>query len=109
VTQDDLLRQLDLSLDVQRLLEAAWTTLAEISRRLEEAADGSDAAAGLSTVRSELVTAQGMAYPQPMLLDQIRYLYGMLTGADQAPGNEAYARYAELAAWLERIRGAVGD
>jgi hypothetical protein len=109
VTQQDLVRQLDLSLDVQRLLEAAWTTLAEINRRIEEAADGPDAAAGLRALRSELVTAEDMAYPQPMLLDQIRYLYGMLTGADQPPGNEAYARYAELEAWLERIRGSVGD
>ncbi|MFZ1751798.1 MAG: hypothetical protein WAU01_16485, partial [Saprospiraceae bacterium] len=36
------------------------------------------------------------AYPQPMLNDQIMYLYGMIGDADQIPGKEAEMRYTEL-------------
>ena len=89
--------------------EDGWETLAEINRRLEQAGDGSDAAAHWRALRSELVTAENIAYPQPMLLDQIRYLYGMLTAADQPPGRDAYERFAELVAWLQRIQTALAD
>ncbi len=109
VTQDDLMAQLALSLDVQHLQEDAWTALAEINGRLEEGGDGSDAAAHWRALRSELVTAEDIAYPQPMLLDQIRYLSGMLTAADQPPGHDAYERFAGLTAWLARIREALGE
>jgi hypothetical protein len=109
VTQDDLLAQLTLSLDVQHLQEDAWNSLAEINRRMEDSADASGAAAHWRALRSELVTAEDIAYPQPMLLDQIRYLYGMLTAADQPPGRDAYERYAALVAWHERIRLALGN
>ena len=40
-----------------------------------------------------------------MLIDQINYLYGMLTAADQKPGRDAYQRYDELRAELDAWRG----
>ena len=43
------------------------------------------------------VRTKDIIYPQPMLTDQVRYLYNMVNGADQAPGVEAADRYAELA------------
>ena len=51
-----------------------------------------------------------MIYPKPKLVDQIEYLGYMLRGADQRPGDDAYARLAELTKQLneleERVEGA---
>ena len=56
----------------------------------------------LTVVRSELVSDSGV-YPQPMLTNQIGYLYSMVSRADQKPGNEAYVRYKELKSRLELL------
>ncbi len=50
----------------------------------------------LKEIRSELVTRDDIRYPQPMLSDQVMYLYSMLSRADQRPGKDAYTRYNEL-------------
>jgi len=42
-------------------------------------------------------------YHQPMLLDQIRYLSYMIDGADQKPGDDAYARFEELEGELKQL------
>ena len=55
------------------------------SRRLTE----------IEVVLDTLKTAD-IIYPQPMLADQISYLYNMISNADQAPGKEAEDRYQEL-------------
>lgn len=52
-----------------------------------------------TTIRSNLVTAK-VTYPQPMLNDQIRYLYSMSSGNDQKPGQDAYIRLEDLKAKL---------
>jgi len=62
--------------------------------------------AELMEIRSALVDAEG-AYPQPMLVSQLEYLYGMLNRADQAPGGEAQVRYAELRAKLDARVGQI--
>ena len=51
----------------------------------------------LTDVLDEIKTAD-IIYPQPTLVDQIKYLYEMVSKADQAPGVEAADRYTELAA-----------
>ena len=43
-------------------------------------------------------------YRQPMLINQLRYLYGMTTRADQALGQDAYDRFAELTAQFDEIK-----
>ena len=40
---------------------------------------------------------------QPMLIDQFKYLYSMVTEADQVLGKDAYDRYKELSLQLEKI------
>ena len=50
-----------------------------------------------------LETKEG-TYMQPMLIDQLRYLYNMVTKADQVLGKDAYDRYKELNLQLERIK-----
>ena len=50
-----------------------------------------------------LETKEGI-YMQPMLIDQLRYLYNMVTKADQVLGKDAYDRYKELNLRFERIK-----
>jgi photosystem II stability/assembly factor-like uncharacterized protein len=50
-----------------------------------------------------LVTKKGI-YMQPMLIDQLKYLYSMITKADQKLGNDAYNRFNDLSIELENIK-----
>jgi photosystem II stability/assembly factor-like uncharacterized protein len=54
------------------------------------------------------VKSADIIYPQPMLTDQVSYLYNMVSRADQAPGIEAADRYAELAAKFAELRALYG-
>ncbi len=47
---------------------------------------------------------EDIIYPQPMLADQIEYLYEMINAADQAPGTEAEDRFDVLAKAFGAIR-----
>ncbi|MEE4116214.1 MAG: hypothetical protein V2I37_08595 [Marinilabiliaceae bacterium] len=49
----------------------------------------------LTEIYDKMVTAR-ITYPRPMLNDQIRYLYSMVSGADQEPGKDAFIRLEEL-------------
>lgn len=66
-------------------------TAAMLEKALEER-PGNQA---LLEIKRELVT-EGGAYPQPMMVDQLEYLYENLLRADQKPGRDAYDRYEEL-------------
>ncbi len=55
----------------------------------------------LEAVQRELVTREDQSYPQPMLIDQLEYLYGMTSTADQRPGQDAYDRLETLRARLD--------
>jgi hypothetical protein len=55
----------------------------------------------LATIEGLFVTSEEGRYPQPMLLDQLRYLGGMTNDADQKLGTDAYTRFDELKAELE--------
>ena len=46
-------------------------------------------------MEKELVT-EPRRYSRPMLVDQLQYLYGNLTRADQEPGEDAVRRYDQL-------------
>lgn len=67
----------------------------------------SDRLERVTTAAAALSTEEGI-YMQPMLADQISYLYNMVRNADQLPGREADDRFAVLAgqfADLERQLG----
>jgi len=102
-------------------LTTTITTLITRARKLEQAwekalktasADTSQKAYAEALARAlpQLQTEKDMIYPEPKLLDQIEYLGYMLRGADQRPGDDAYARLAELTKQLneleERVEGA---
>ncbi|MEM9326942.1 MAG: hypothetical protein AAGA85_14845, partial [Bacteroidota bacterium] len=53
----------------------------------------------------ELQTKEG-TYEQPMIADQIGYLYNMVNGPDQAPSTEAETRLGELKEKLEAVKQA---
>ena len=53
-----------------------------------------------------MVTASG-TYMQPMLLDQVNYLFSMISRTDQRPGRDAWIRYEELKTLTEGIRNNV--
>jgi hypothetical protein len=103
VSEQDLVEQLRVALAVRDLMSASASTLA----RVRSARSAPDLSAGtretLRRLEAELATADDTAYPQPMLVDQIRYLYGMLTRAAQPPGSEAPIRLAQLGEWHARI------
>jgi photosystem II stability/assembly factor-like uncharacterized protein len=113
VTRAALVAQERLSLEVQDLLAQARTLQAEIDdlrKELDASAEKDSrrirtTSARLDEIRRALETAEG-PYPQPQLIDQMQYLYGMLDRADQMPGRDAYRRLDELKATLESHRAA---
>jgi len=57
----------------------------------------------VADVLDQVKTAD-VIYPQPMLTDQVAYLYEMVSNADQAPGIEAADRLADLTAKFAGLR-----
>ena len=51
----------------------------------------------------EILETKDGNYMQPMLIDQLKYLYNMISRADQILGKDAYNRYKELSLQLEKI------
>ena len=62
----------------------------------------------LKSILKQLKNDKG-AYPQQMLVSQISYLYYMISGADQLPGQEAENRYEELVELLDNLKVQVRD
>ncbi len=98
VTTSDVASQVELLLKARDLLSQVRLAAARVERALPSAS-GADKAA-LESVREALVTAP-RRYSQPMLVDQISYLYGNLDRADQRPGKDAVSRYESLVQQLE--------
>ncbi len=113
LTLDDLQRQESLALQVVDLLSEAYrleqSLRSEIENLEKKEKNGSltpDERSNLDALRKKhslLVNDEG-PYPQNMLISQIQYLYGITADADQLPGRDAYTRYEELKADLERLR-----
>ena len=104
-TPADISAQVDLQLEITELLSSARRLEDELDAEHEELAE-LETENGLSAqqqarlekvnaVLTALQTAQGI-YMEPMLTAQISYLYNMINAADQAPGQEAEMRFAEL-------------
>ncbi len=62
---------------------------------LQGKADKETALKKVNSLLKQLKNEEG-AYPQEMLVSQISYLYNMINGADQVPGQDAEERYREL-------------
>ena len=84
-------------------LESAQETMEATAESAREAAQRAMAALEeLAEVEEALVTKSEGSYQTPMLVDQLSYLYGMTSRADQRPGKDAYDRLIVL----ERRAGA---
>lgn len=73
------------------------------ARRIEAMAAEETDDEAVRAVRAEVLAALRTArgtYQQPMLLDQLGYLAGIVRGADQAPGRDVEERLAEWEAQL---------
>jgi photosystem II stability/assembly factor-like uncharacterized protein len=113
ITRLDLVAQASLSLKIRDALSLARVTaehLREAREKLEKIIEKGDnnvrraqsADDKLATLQVKLVTAEGR-YQQPMLIDQLSYLYRMLDRADQKPGRDAYRRLDELNGVLSEV------
>lgn len=102
VTMADLEEQFELSLQILAAMGDASTTIDRLESAMERAAEGGDVRRELEEIEDALVTDRSISsYPQPMLADQIQYLYSMLQTADQKPGRDAYERLETLKTELE--------
>jgi hypothetical protein len=57
----------------------------------------------MEALRAQLVTSDDGSYPPPMLIDQLGYLYGMTSRADQQLGQDAFARLETLRTELDGL------
>ena len=93
VTEEDVRAQVALALKVRDSLSDARLAAANLEKSIEEASD--DEKGVLVAIKDELVTSP-IRYSQPMLVDQLVYLYGNLQRADQRPGRDAVERWKSL-------------
>ncbi len=110
VTLADFREQLEFNLKVRDALSEARMARGQVAQALERG--GGDAAQRrLHELEATLATASanGIRYPQPMLIDQLRYLYNMTSTADQRPGRDAHERYAMLRSELDGVLSALKD
>jgi hypothetical protein len=110
ITLSDLQAQSQLLKEVSALLSQARKMEDDLDKEMKILkAKKSDAAEDKSRidlvkkVLADLKTEEG-TYMQPMLVDQISYLYSLLSETDQLPGKDAINRYHELKGQLETIK-----
>jgi photosystem II stability/assembly factor-like uncharacterized protein len=102
VTVTDLQEQFMLSLQILAAMGDASSTIDRLEEAMQIAAEGGDIRGQLEEIQAALVTDRTISsYPQPMLADQLQYLYSMLQSADQKPGRDAYERLDVLKVELE--------
>lgn len=102
LTLEDLSKQADLQAKVLTLLEKSRKLEYSLEKEIEKSKEESTSKE-LKNLLSKLQTSDGI-YMQPMLTDQISYLYSMINEADQLPGKDAYDRYEELKIQLKQIK-----
>jgi hypothetical protein len=102
VSEQDIGQQVELALRARDVLSDARLASARLERALESATP--TARAELEGIRDDLVT-DSRRYSQPMLIDQLSYLYGNLDHADQRVGKDAVDRYETLKRELDELVG----
>ena len=105
VTLADLEGQLGLSLKVRDALGEARMALQRVRDTKKTQPQNSEGWRRLDAIETQLATASanGIRYPQPMLIDQLSYLYGMITQSDQKVGRDGFERYDELRKQLDGL------
>lgn len=104
VSADDIGKQVDLQLKVRDLLSEVRKLEDDLSKKEKEA---NDTDKGKITEALEKLKTQEGIYMQPMISDQVSYLYSMLNRADQVPGKDAYDRFEELKGMLDEVNSSL--
>ncbi len=112
VSQREMEEQVAHNLRVRDAVSEARRTAARVKSALKRL-DGSSGSAA-DTLRRLVVldtalSTEPIRYSQPKLVDQLEYLYGMTTRADQRIGRDAVLRYRELDNQLARVRERVRE
>lgn len=94
VTAADLQEQESLALRVRDLSSRANRLLSAVEKAMAEAS--AENREGLQSLHRRLTEREDVSYPRPMLVEQIDYLYDMVTETPQKPGRDAGLRYTEL-------------
>ena len=113
VTLADMQEQFALNIRIRDALirgHLAVQDLGSAKENMEEGAGSGSSVAeramaaleAMAEVEAALVSRTDGSYQTPTLVDQIRYLYGMTSRADQKPGADAYQRLEVLEEELER-------
>ena len=103
VTLADLQAQFDLGIQIRTAIEDADATIERLRGAQERVAEGTDVERELKEIERELLTDETItSYPQPMLRDQLNYLYRNSQTADQEPGADMYERLDVLVTELEQ-------
>ncbi|MBI3082090.1 MAG: hypothetical protein HYY94_04130, partial [Gemmatimonadetes bacterium] len=105
VTLADLEGQLGLSLKVRDALSEARMALPRVRDGKKTQPQNSEGWRRLDAIETQLATASanGIRYPQPMLIDQLAYLHRMITQSDQKVGRDGFERYDELRKQLDGL------
>jgi photosystem II stability/assembly factor-like uncharacterized protein len=103
ITVADLQAQHELAVRVAQLAEDARRLQGELRSARERLQNNAAALGQLEALERRLTQQPGQAYPQPMLIQQISYLNGILR-SDNRPHNHAFERYDELKRELDSIR-----
>ena len=101
LTSTDIRAQVDLAMEARDALSEARLAV----ERMERARIDGELGA-LEEIYDELVT-QSRRYSQPMVVDQLQYLYSNLIVADQRPGRDAELRYEDLRGALDEQMAAL--
>ena len=105
VTLKDMEAHETLALKIGSLLGEARELSADLAKKLKADDLDDDKKQRYENAKAKLDTKKG-TYRKPMLIDQISYLYGTVSGsAAFMPGKVAYDRYDELEQLLEEVRG----
>ena len=103
ITPADLAAQETLALRLRDALARARAQLRAIDEALSKA-ENAGRRRTLEQLRASLATSSRGEYPQPMLIDQLLYLNGVVQGGDRRPGSDAFARADELEAKFAQLQ-----
>ena len=92
-----------MALEIKELVSESRKLLNDLNKEKDKKDIAADRLEKVKGALKELDTEDGI-YMTPMLVDQISYLYYSAAGNDQAPGNDAKKRLAELKEKLEKVK-----
>ena len=111
VSAADLEEQLRFNLQLRDAITAARTAafrLSEARDKMRKSGRDAERLKQVETLLARLVTPGG-PYPQPMLTDQLLYVYRMTTQSDQKIGHDASIRFADLSKEMASILADVSN